>query len=87
VVSALKLRYPSSSDVADAVRLVLYFKPLMDPSSLVGLVKEELRRRGFYAGLVNTRRVWRVYLDLVRRGLLPDLLDVVERGPDGKVKV
>lgn len=86
-MGALRLRYPSSSDVADAVRLVLCSKPFVDPSSLVGLVKEELRRRGFYAELVNAKRVWRIYLNLVRRGFLLDLLDVVKRGPDGKVKV
>ncbi len=73
-----RLKYPSSSDLAEALKAVVCSTPLVDPSNLVELVKEELKRRGFYPGLVNAKRVWRTYLGLVKKGFLPDALGVVE---------
>ena len=77
-VGRRRLKYPSSSDLAEALKAVVCSTSMVHPSNLVELVKEELKRRGFYPGLVNAKRVWRTYLGLVKKGFLPDVLGVIE---------
>ena len=73
-----KRRYPSARDIAEAVREVALMARGSDPSEFPQLVIEYLERQGFYTGLVNERRIWRTYETLVRRGVIPDTLGVVE---------
>lgn len=71
-------RYPSTRDIAEAVREVALMSRGSDPSEFPEMVREYLERQGFYVGLVTDKRVWRVYETLVRRRVIPDTLGVVE---------
>ncbi len=73
-----KRRYPTARDIAEAVREVALSARGADPSDFPEMVREHLERQGFYAGLATDKRVWRVYETLVRRGVIPDTLGVVE---------
>lgn len=73
-----KRRYPTARDIAEAVREVALSARGADPAEFPEMVREHLERQGFYAGLVTDKRVWRVYETLVRRGVIPDTLGVVE---------
>ncbi len=73
-----KRRYPSARDIAEAVREVALMARGVDPSEFPQMVLEHLESQGFYTGLVNERRIWRTYETLVRRGVIPDTLGVVE---------
>jgi len=75
-----KLRYPRNSDIAEAIVRALSENPLMHPSELYDEVLERLRAKKFYVGLVTPKRVWRVYEEMVRRGEIYDVLDVVRGG-------
>ncbi len=77
-VVGFKLRYPSSGEVAEAIREVLAKYPLLKPDELVDRVREVLEEDGRYAGLVTAKRVWRLYEEMVRRGVIYDVLGVVE---------
>jgi len=73
-----KRRYPSSRDIAEAVREAALQARGMDPQDFPQLVREILEAKGFYTGLVNDRRIWRTYETLVRRRVIPDTLGVVD---------
>ncbi len=71
-----RLPYPTSRDIVEAVveasRLFAGH-----PDEFPEFVLEILRRRGFYVGFVTVKRIWRVYEELVRRGVISDTLGVV----------
>jgi len=70
-------KYPTSRDLAEVVREAALGSPSIDPSEFPDLVRGLLRSRGYYAGLVTDKRVWRTYENLVRRGVIPDVMGVV----------
>lgn len=72
-----KRPYPTNEDIIEALMAVLYARPYLHPSDFVEEVKRELEAKGFYAGLVNARRVWGCYERLVKKGRIPDLLSVL----------
>lgn len=72
-----KRPYPHDSDVAGALLKVLAEKPLLHPQDLLEEVRRRLEEEGFYAGLVNAKRVWRIYRRLVEKGQMPDVLMVM----------
>ena len=79
----MRRRYPSNEEVRAAVREALS-DPLITPLDLPDKVRERLRERGFEPRLVTARRVWRIYEEMVRRGVICDVLNVLaERGGEG----
>ena len=72
--------YPRNEDIAEALLRVISTKPFIHPQDLVDEVKRELSERGFYPGLVNAKRIWRIYENMVRRGRMPDVLMVLREG-------
>ncbi|BAN89654.1 hypothetical protein [Aeropyrum camini] len=62
-----KRRYPSNSDIAEAIKELASFAKL-DPESFPEKVREKLEEEGFYTGLVTDERIWRIYETLLRRG-------------------
>jgi len=71
-----RLPYPTSRDIVEAVvEATRLFTG--HPDEFPDFVLELLRRRGFYVGFVTVKRIWRVYEDLVRRGVISDVLGVV----------
>jgi len=42
-------------------------------------VIRELKEEKFFTGLVNPKRVWKIYENLVRKGIIYDVLDVMKR--------
>ena len=73
-----KKRYPSTRDIAEAVRAVALMYRGGDPSEFPERVLEYLEEQGFYVGHVTEKRIWRTYETLVRRRVIPDTLGVVE---------
>jgi len=73
-----KKPYPRDSDIRDAILRTLYLYPLVKPYDFAEKVIEVLEEEGYYTGLVNVKRVWRVYEKMVRRGEMYDYLDVVK---------
>ncbi len=72
-----KKKYPSSKDITDAVIEASYMAAGVSPEDFPDLVRRILEEKGFYTGLVNDKRVWRVYETLVRRRVIRDVLGVV----------
>ncbi len=75
----VKQRYPSNSDIAEAIKRLSGFA-LVNPEEFPERVREALEREGFYTGLVTDERVWRIYESMVRRGALRDFLGVMGEG-------
>ncbi|BAF34714.1 hypothetical protein APE_0240a [Aeropyrum pernix K1] len=62
-----KRRYPSNSDIAEAIKELAGYARV-DPQSFPERVREKLEEQGFYTGLVTDERIWRVYETLLRKG-------------------
>lgn len=74
----MKKRYPHNSDVMKAIMEVLSKEPFIKPDELYDKVKENLEGKDFDASLLNVKRLWRVYEHMVRKGMMDDVLSVVE---------
>ncbi|MGC8542469.1 MAG: hypothetical protein ACP5NQ_00905 [Vulcanisaeta sp.] len=72
-----KKPYPHNNDILNAMLRVFSKEPFIKPIDFPDKVREELEKEGFYVGLVTTRRIWRIYEEAVRRGLIYDYLGVV----------
>jgi len=72
-----KKPYPRNKDIRQTIIEVLN-EGLIYPQELIEEVKKKLEERGFYTGLVSTKRIWRLYEEMVRKGFIPDYLDVVK---------
>ena len=70
--------YPHNSDIADAIVSVLFNEPWIHPADFAEKVREELKKKGFYPGLVSDKRIWRIYEEMVRKGRMYDILQVVK---------
>jgi len=70
--------YPHNSDIANAIIDVLFSEPWIHPADFTEKVREELKKRGFYPGLVSDKRIWRIYEEMVRKGRTYDILQVVK---------
>lgn len=68
---------PSTRDIVDAVREAASMARGVNPAEFPVIVREILEERGFTTKFVNDKRIWRTYEDLVRRGVIPDTLGVV----------
>lgn len=73
-----RLKLPSTRDLAEAVREAAYKARGASPEEFPDIVRELLEEKGFNTKYVNDRRIWRTYETLVRRGIIPDTLGVVE---------
>ena len=72
-----KKPYPRNDDIAEAILEVVGI-PTLKPEDFTDRVRKVLEEKGFYAGLVTDKRVWRIYETLVRRGRIYDTLGVVQ---------
>ncbi len=70
--------YPSSRDLVEAVKEAALRARGLHPDDFPSLVIEILREKGFDTDLVTIKRIWRTYEKLVRTGVIPDTLGVVE---------
>ncbi len=77
-----KKPYPRNNDIAEAILEALWKYPLVKPIDFYEKIILILEEKGFYTGLVNRKRVWRVYEDMVKRGNMPDYLMVVKDSED-----
>ena len=73
-----KLRYPSSRDVYETVKETVHsISPELNPVEFPEVVREILKSRGFYTGLITDKRIWRAYRILVAKKSIPDVLGVL----------
>jgi len=73
-----KKPYPRDGDVAEAIKEVFSLYPLVKPENFAETVQHVLESHGFYTGLLTTKRIWRIYEKLVKRGEIFDYLMVVQ---------
>ena len=73
-----KKPYPHNSDIMYAIRKALSIDPFVNPLDFPELVRRVLEEEGFYVGLVSDRRIWNLYVTMVRKGMIYDYLNVVK---------
>ncbi len=72
-----KKKYPSSRDIVETVKEAALMARGIHPDEFPDLVIQLLQEKGFDTSYVTVKRIWRVYENLVRRGVIPDTLHVV----------
>ena len=73
-----KKPYPSSRELAEVI-LVGAKTYQGSPNEFPEYIIELLEERGYYAGHVTIKRIWRMYEKLVERGVIIDYLGVVTK--------
>ncbi|HDM23504.1 hypothetical protein DRO02_04290 [archaeon] len=75
-----KKPYPRNSDIVEAIKIVASRYPFIGPEELPFKVVEILEDKGFFTGHVTDKRIWRLYAEAVKRGLIPNFLEVTIKG-------
>lgn len=76
----MKKKYPHNSDIMKAIMEVLSREIFIKPDELYDKVKENLENKDFNTSLLNVKRLWRVYEQMVRKGMMNNVLSVIEDG-------
>lgn len=69
--------YPSSRDIVEAIIKASSQAHGMHPNDFPDLVYTILEEQGFNTKFVTVKRIWRVYENLVHRGVISDVLGVI----------
>jgi len=77
-----KEKYPSSRDIVDAVVKAVSHAHGIHPDNFPDLVYSILEDQGFSTKFVTVKRIWRTYENLVRRGVIRDILGVISYAKD-----
>lgn len=78
-----KRKYPRNDDVRSAIVEVLSRTLIPSPSEFCDEVVKVLEKKGFNCNFLNTKRIWRIYEEMVRKGLIYDVLGVVRERSSG----
>ncbi|MCS7139200.1 MAG: hypothetical protein N3F04_01795 [Candidatus Nezhaarchaeota archaeon] len=70
--------YPHNSDIVETIMEVLSDEIFTKPESFYDKVRARLEDKGFNTAYLTVKRVWRVYEEMVRKGMIHDVLDVIE---------
>jgi hypothetical protein len=73
----MKKKYPRNEEVREAIIEALS-KFLDHPSSFPYLVYEILESKGYNTKYLSYKRIWRLYKEMVNKGRIYDILDVVK---------
>jgi len=73
-----KEKYPSSRDIVGAVVKAVSYAHGIHPDDFPDLVYSILNEQGFSTRFVTVKRIWRTYENLVRRGIIRDVLGVID---------
>jgi len=71
-----KKKYPSRKDLMNAIKKALG-KVILHPHDFPQAVYEVLMEEGFDCSYLTIKRIWKTYEEMVRRGEIYDILDVV----------
>ncbi len=74
-----RVRYPSSKDIVEAVKVAAERARGVHPHDFPEIVYRVLEEWGFSTKFVTIKRIWRTYETLVLRGIIRDVLNVVKR--------
>ncbi len=74
----VKVKYPSSKDVVEAVIEATKMAKTIHPNDFPSLVLKILENQGYDVKHVTVKRIWRTYEMLVRKGVISDVLHVVK---------
>jgi len=85
-----KVQFPSSRDIVEAMKAAsLVSKGGIHPDEFPEVVANMLREKGFDTRFVSAKRVWKVYENLVERGIIPECFrcSSEEEGISWRVKI
>lgn len=71
--------YPRNDDVRRAIVRVLSQEYMMHPAEFPEKVFKELIDSGFFVRHLTVKRIWRIYEEMVKKGVIDDILGVVKR--------
>ncbi|RLE70152.1 MAG: hypothetical protein DRJ43_02640 [Thermoprotei archaeon] len=75
----MKKPYPRTSDIRQAIVETINTNPLVRPIDFCDEVREVLEEKGFCTYLLTAKRIWRVYEEMVKKGIIYDYLEVVKK--------
>jgi len=73
-----KKGYPHNSDIMEIIMEILNKEIFIKPEDFYDKVKAKLEEKGFKTSFLTTKRVWRIYEEMVKKKIIYDFLEVMK---------
>ncbi|MCQ5336911.1 MAG: hypothetical protein NO475_01780 [Candidatus Methanomethylicia archaeon] len=73
-----KKGYPHNSNIMEIIMEILNKEIFIKPEDFYDKVKAKLEEKGFKTSFLTTKRVWRIYEEMVKKKIIYDFLEVMK---------
>jgi hypothetical protein len=73
-----KKGYPHNSDIMKVIMEISNKEIFIKPEDFYDKVKAKLEEKGFKTSFLTTKRVWRIYEEMVKKKIIYDFLEVMK---------
>jgi hypothetical protein len=73
-----KKGYPHNSDIIEVIMEILNKEIFIKPEDFYDKIRAKLEEKGFKTSFLTTKRVWRIYEEMVKKKIIYDFLEVMK---------
>jgi hypothetical protein len=73
-----KKGYPHNSDIMEIIMEILNKEIFIKPEDFYDKIRAKLEEKGFKTSFLTTKRVWRIYEEMVKKKIIYDFLEVMK---------
>ncbi|RZN55859.1 MAG: hypothetical protein DSO09_01905 [Candidatus Methanomethylicota archaeon] len=73
-----KKGYPHNSDIMEEIMEILNKEIFIKPEDFYDKIIAKLEEKGFKTSFLTTKRVWRIYEEMVKKKIIYDFLEVMK---------
>jgi hypothetical protein len=73
-----KKGYPHNSDIMEVIMEILNKEIFIKPEDFYDKIIAKLEEKGFKTSFLTTKRVWRIYEEMVKKKIIYDFLEVMK---------
>ncbi|MCQ5341393.1 MAG: hypothetical protein NO483_06825 [Candidatus Methanomethylicia archaeon] len=73
-----KKGYPHNSNIMEIIMEILNKEIFIKPEDFYDKIRAKLEEKGFKTSFLTTKRVWRIYEEMVKKKIIYDFLEVMK---------
>jgi hypothetical protein len=73
-----KKGYPHNSDIIEVIMEISNKEIFIKPEDFYDKIRAKLEEKGFKTSFLTTKRVWRIYEEMVKKKIIYDFLEVMK---------
>jgi hypothetical protein len=73
-----KKGYPHNSDIMKVIMEISNKEIFIKPEDFYDKIRAKLEEKGFKTSFLTTKRVWRIYEEMVKKKIIYDFLEVMK---------